>query len=94
MRGDLGELSQGDEALAELQLLLARRRGLVADRTRAVTRLRGTLLALFPALEWALNLNTRGPAGARSSRSPATRPQAPSAGRGAIGSPRTSRSVA
>ena len=67
MRGDLGELSQGDEALAALQLLLARRRGLIADQTRAVTRLRGTLLALFPALEWALNLNTRGPPRARSS---------------------------
>ncbi len=61
MRGDLGELSPGEEDLAELQLLLARRRDLVADRTRAVTRLRETLLALFPALERDLNLNTRGP---------------------------------
>ena len=61
MRGDLGELAPGDEDLAELQLLLARRRDLVADRTRAVTRLRETLLALFPALERALNLTTRGP---------------------------------
>jgi transposase len=33
----------------------------VADRTRAVTRLRETLLALFPALERAFNFNTRGP---------------------------------
>ena len=61
MRGDLGELAPGDEDLAELQPLLARRRDLVADRTRAVTRLRETFLALFPALERALNLNTRGP---------------------------------
>ena len=61
MRDDLGELAPGDEELAELQLLLARRRDLVADRTRAVTRLRETLLALFPALERAFNLNTRGP---------------------------------
>ncbi len=61
MRSDLGELSPGDGELAELQLLLARRRDLVADRTRAVTRLRETLLALFPALERAFNLNTRGP---------------------------------
>ncbi len=61
MRGDLGRLEPGDDALAGLQLLLARRRDLVADRTRAVTRLRETLLALFPALERALNLNTRGP---------------------------------
>jgi len=61
MRGDLGRLEPGDDALAGLQLLLARRRDLVADRTRAVTRLRETLLAHFPALERALNLNTRGP---------------------------------
>jgi len=61
MRGDLGRLEPGDDALAGLQLLLARRRDLVADRTRALTRLRETLLALFPALERALNLTTRGP---------------------------------
>ena len=61
MRGDLGQLRPGDDALAGLQLLLARRRDLVGDRTRAVTRLRETLLALFPALERALNFNTRGP---------------------------------
>jgi transposase len=61
MRADLGRLEPGDEALAELQLLLARRRDLVADRTRAVTRLRETLLALLPALERAFNFNTRGP---------------------------------
>lgn len=61
MRGDLGRLRPGDDALAGLQLLLARRRDFVADRTRAVTRLRETLLALFPALERALNFNTRGP---------------------------------
>jgi transposase len=61
MRGDLGELSPGAEVLAEMQLLLSRRRDLVADRTRAVTRLRETLLALFPALERTFNFNTRGP---------------------------------
>lgn len=61
MRADLGRLRPGDDALAGLQLLLARRRDLVADRTRAVTRLRETLLALFPALERAFNFNTRGP---------------------------------
>jgi transposase len=61
MRGDLGELSPDEEDLAELQLLLARRRDLIADKTRSTTRLRETLLALFPALERALNLNTVGP---------------------------------
>ena len=34
-----------------LQLLLARRRDLVTDQTSAITRLRETLLSLFPALE-------------------------------------------
>jgi hypothetical protein len=60
MRRDLGELMPGEEALAELQLLLARRRDLVADRSRAITRLREALLALFPALERNLDLNNRG----------------------------------
>jgi transposase len=60
MRRDLGELLPGEEALAELQLLLARRRDLVADRSRAITRLREALLALFPTLERNLDLNNRG----------------------------------
>ena|SRR5688572_29180677 len=60
MRSDLGGLTASEGDLAELQLLLARRRDLVADRTRSVTRLRETLLALFPALERALDLNRRG----------------------------------
>jgi transposase len=60
MRPDLGALEPGEVELAELQLLLARRRDLVTDQTRALTRLREALLALFPALERALNLNNRG----------------------------------
>jgi transposase len=60
MRPDLGTLEPGEVELAELQLLLARRRDLVTDQTRALTRLREALLALFPALERALNLNNRG----------------------------------
>src|SRR3954449_10441829 len=40
MRSDLSRLSPSEGDLAELQLLLARRRDLVADRTRSVTRLR------------------------------------------------------
>ena len=60
MRGDLGRLVPGQSGLAELELLLARRRDLVADRTRAVTRLRETLLAIFPALERSLDLNRTG----------------------------------
>jgi transposase len=60
MRPDLGELAPGEDDLAELQLLLARRRDLVTDQTRAIARLRETLLALFPALERTLDLNSRG----------------------------------
>jgi transposase len=61
MRSDLSELRAGEQELAELQLLLARRRDLVADQTRSVTRLREALLSLFPALERALDLNSKGP---------------------------------
>src|SRR5215207_10106950 len=61
MRPDLGELKPGEEEIVELQLLLARRRDLVTDQTRTVTRLREALLSLFPALERALDLNCKGP---------------------------------
>jgi transposase len=61
MRPDLGELAPSESDLAELELLLARRRDLVVDKSRAVTRLRETLLSSFPALERALDLNRSGP---------------------------------
>jgi transposase len=61
MRPDLGELKPGDDEIAELQLLLARRRDLITDQSRIVTRLRETLLSLFPALERALDVNSKGP---------------------------------
>jgi transposase len=60
MRSDLARLVPGEDDLAELQLLLARRTDLVADRTRCVNRLRDVLLSLFPALERALDLNAKG----------------------------------
>jgi transposase len=60
MRPSLGELTPGEGDLAELQLLLARRRDLVADRTRSINRLRDVLLSLFPALERTLDLNNKG----------------------------------
>jgi transposase len=60
MRPDLGELKPGDDEIAELQLLLARRRDLITDQSRIVTRLRETLLSLFPALERALDVNSKG----------------------------------
>jgi transposase len=61
MRQDLGELEPGEEEIAELRLLLGRRRDLVADQNRTITRLRETLVSLFPALERALDLNRKGP---------------------------------
>lgn len=60
MRADLGVLAPEEGDLVELQLLLARRRDLVTDQTRTITRLREALLALFPALERTLDLNTKG----------------------------------
>src|SRR5215203_2325478 len=61
MRPDLGELEAGEQEIAELRLLLARRRDLIIDKSRIVTRLREALLSLFPALERALDLNSKGP---------------------------------
>jgi hypothetical protein len=61
MRPDLGELKPGEAQIAELQLLLARRRGLITDQSRTITRLRETLVSLFPALERVLDLNSKGP---------------------------------
>jgi hypothetical protein len=61
MRADLGELEAGEQEIAELQLLLARRRDLITDQGRTITRLREALLSLFPALERALDLNGKGP---------------------------------
>jgi transposase len=60
MRPDLGKLEPGEKEIAELQLLLARRRDLITDQSRTITRLREALLSLFPALERALDLNSKG----------------------------------
>jgi transposase len=65
MRGEFSKLTPEEGAIAELQLLLARRRDLVVDKTRAITRLREALLSLFPALasafgERALDLGAKG----------------------------------
>jgi len=61
MRPEFGELTPSEGELAELQLLLApRRRDLITDQTRSITRLRETLLSLFPALERSLDLTNKG----------------------------------
>ncbi len=61
MRSDLGELEPGEEEVAELRILLGRRRDLLIDQNRTITRLGEALLSLSPALERALDLNRRGP---------------------------------
>jgi transposase len=50
MRPDLGELKPGEAEIAELQLLLARRRDLITDQSRTITRLRETLVSLFSGI--------------------------------------------
>jgi transposase len=60
MRPNLGRIAPGEGDLPEMQLLLARRRDLVTDQTRSISRLRDALLSLFPALERALDLNNKG----------------------------------
>jgi hypothetical protein len=60
MRPGLSELQASEVERAELQLLLARRRDLVTDRSRTIIRLKEALLASFPALERALDLNRKG----------------------------------
>jgi transposase len=60
MRPNLGALTPSESDLAELQILLTRRRDLVTDQTRSINRLRDTLMSLFPALERALDFNNKG----------------------------------
>lgn len=60
MRPHLQELTADEGELAELEILLARRRDLVTDQTRAPNRLRDALLSSFPALERALDLTNQG----------------------------------
>jgi hypothetical protein len=60
MRPGLGELKPGEEEVAQLRILLGRRRDLVIDQNRTITRLGEALLLLSPALERALDLNRRG----------------------------------
>lgn len=55
MRRDLQPLRPGDDIAVELRILSSRRTDLVADRTRAINRLRAQLLEYFPALERAFD---------------------------------------
>lgn len=51
MRRDLATLRPAEELVTELRMLTTRRADLVADRTRAINRLRQQLTAICPALE-------------------------------------------
>jgi transposase len=55
IRRDLTPLHTGDDIAVELRILTSRRTDLVADRTRAINRLRAQLLEYFPALERAFD---------------------------------------
>jgi transposase len=57
MRRDLQPLRPGDDIAVELRILTSRRTDLVADRTRAINRMRAQLLEYFPALERAFDYN-------------------------------------
>jgi transposase len=58
MRRDLQPLRVGDDIAVQLRILTSRRTDLVADRTRAINRLRAQLLEYFPALERAFDYST------------------------------------
>lgn len=59
MRRDLTPARGTDEMAVELRMLASHRADLVADRTRAINRLRATLLEYFPALEAAFDYSQR-----------------------------------
>jgi transposase len=57
----LQEIRPREKELAEMRILLAHRRDLVQDKTRQITRLRATLLEVFPGMEATLDLTKKGP---------------------------------
>lgn len=59
--GVLPRFGAADDAMQTLKLLMRRRADLVADRTRAINRLRDTLVSYFPGLERVLDFKNRGP---------------------------------
>lgn len=60
MRRDLQPIRPGDETAIELRLLTEHRADLVADRTRAINRLKSLLNSMFPAMERALDVSRVG----------------------------------
>lgn len=60
IRRDLTELRPSEGVLAELAVITSRRRDLVQDQARGITRLRAALVGVFPGLERVLDLRTKG----------------------------------
>lgn len=58
-RRDLRSIAVEEEPLAELQLLVGRRRDLVAEQTRRLARLHDLLSRIHPGLERALDLTSK-----------------------------------
>jgi hypothetical protein len=61
MRRDLRPLRPADPLVLELRMLTTHRADLATDRTRAINRLRGRLVAICPELEAALDFTCHGP---------------------------------
>ncbi len=60
-RHDLRVIEPAGEIDIELRLLVGRRRDLVQAQTQRIARMRDLLTGIFPALERALDLTTKGP---------------------------------
>jgi len=60
IRNGLSTFGARDDSLVVMRMLVERRKDLVADRTRAITRLRSVLITVFPGLERALKIKTKG----------------------------------
>ena len=58
---DLRPILPDDDTVVALRLKVGRRRDLMADQTRRLTRLRGFLCGIFPGLERALDVTCKGP---------------------------------
>ena len=60
-RGDLRAIESETELDLEIRLLVGRRRDLVDGQTQRVARMHDLLVGIFPGLERALDLTTKGP---------------------------------
>ncbi|MGH6913489.1 MAG: IS110 family transposase [Geminicoccales bacterium] len=61
VRHDLRPIEPDEETTAELRVLTSRRRDLVEEQTRRLSRLHASLATIHPGLERSLDLTTKGP---------------------------------